>query len=211
MDPLGDPLRTRTIQTGKEMPIEPYPNRQFGFINNPNCQFGDCLVRTWTQTRSDGPELLLTLLQPPTVRPRSHFSFCLSLLLALCYPFHGLCEHVRDPGPSHLVVLVAGVPLLLSLLYQRHHCQPQCLLAGCPAFHQVCEVSSCSGQVRQFLSLLSSCPLNAAPSVAGGRWGFAPPSPFSVLVSVHRLNYGCARSLGGDGCQLPSPSSSPRP
>jgi len=59
MEPLGDPLTTRPIQTGWEFTREPYPSGQFGFIDNPDCQFGNGSV--WTWTRSDGPEPLLTL------------------------------------------------------------------------------------------------------------------------------------------------------
>ena len=61
MDPLCDPLTTRPIQTGWEIRIEPYPNRRFGCVDNPDRQFGNSSVLTWTRTRSDGPELLLTL------------------------------------------------------------------------------------------------------------------------------------------------------
>jgi len=61
MDPLWDPLTTRPIQTGWEICIEPYPNRRFGCFDNPDCQFGKGSVLTRTQTRSDGPEPLLTL------------------------------------------------------------------------------------------------------------------------------------------------------
>ena len=144
---------------------------------------------------------MLGVLRPPTVRPRSPFSFSLSLLLALGYPFHGLCDHVHDASPPHLVVLVAGVPLLFSILHSRHLCQPLYLLAGCPGFHQVCGMTDCSVQLLQFLCLLSYRPLHAARPVAGGRRGFPSPSPFSVLVSLHCIRYGCARSLCGDGCR----------
>jgi len=41
---------------------------------------------------------------------------------------------------------------------------------------------------------------HAAPAVAGGHRGLAPPSPFSVLVSPHWRKYGCARSLPGNEC-----------
>jgi len=61
MDQLGDPLTTHPIQTGCEFAFEPYPSWQFGFIGNPYRQFGNGSVWTWTQTQSDGPELLLTL------------------------------------------------------------------------------------------------------------------------------------------------------
>ena len=64
MDPLENPLRTRPIQTDREMSIEPYPNRQFGCIDGPDRQFGDGSVLIWTETRSDGPEPVLTLIVP---------------------------------------------------------------------------------------------------------------------------------------------------
>ena len=41
--------------------MEPYTNRQFGFIDNPDRQSGSCSVPTRTRTRSDGPDPLLTL------------------------------------------------------------------------------------------------------------------------------------------------------
>ena len=62
MDPPGDPLTTRPIQMGGEFTMEPYPSRQFGFIDDPDQQFGNSLVWTRTRTQSDGPEPLLTLL-----------------------------------------------------------------------------------------------------------------------------------------------------
>jgi hypothetical protein len=61
MDPLGDPLTTRPIQTGWEFTMEPYPSGQFGFIDNLDRQFANGSVWTQTRTRSDGPEPLLTL------------------------------------------------------------------------------------------------------------------------------------------------------
>jgi len=61
MDPLCDPLKTRPIQTGWEFTMEPYPSGQFGFIDDPDGQFGNGSVWTRTWTRSDGPEPLLTL------------------------------------------------------------------------------------------------------------------------------------------------------
>ena len=62
MDPLCDPLTTRPIQTGWEFTMELYPSGQFGFIDDPDRQFGNGSVWTRTPTRSDGPEPLLTLL-----------------------------------------------------------------------------------------------------------------------------------------------------
>jgi len=61
MDPLCDRLTTRPIQTGWEFTTEPYPSGQFGFIDDPDRQFGNGSVWTRTRTRSDGPEPLLTL------------------------------------------------------------------------------------------------------------------------------------------------------
>jgi len=61
MDPLYNPLGTRPIQMGREMSMEPYPNRQFGFIDDPGRQSGFGSVPTCTRTRSDGPDPLLTL------------------------------------------------------------------------------------------------------------------------------------------------------
>jgi len=63
MDPLGDLLITRPIQTGWEFTIEPYPSWQFGLIDNKNSQFGNSSgwTRTRTQTRNDGPELLIKI------------------------------------------------------------------------------------------------------------------------------------------------------
>jgi len=56
MYPLGDPLTTCPIQTGWEFSMEPYLSGQFGFIDDPDCQFGNGLVWNRTRTRSDGPE-----------------------------------------------------------------------------------------------------------------------------------------------------------
>ena len=41
--------------------MEPYPSGQFGFIDDLVCRFGRGSVWTRTGTRSDSPELLLTL------------------------------------------------------------------------------------------------------------------------------------------------------
>jgi hypothetical protein len=60
MDPLGDRLTTRPIQTGWGFPMEPYPSGQFGFIDDPDRQFRNGSVWTRTRTQSDGPEPLLT-------------------------------------------------------------------------------------------------------------------------------------------------------
>jgi hypothetical protein len=73
IDPLGDPLTTRPIQTGWKYTLEPYPSRQFGIIDDPDRQFGNGSVWSQTQTRSDGLEPLLTLpphMQSPKSRHR---------------------------------------------------------------------------------------------------------------------------------------------
>jgi hypothetical protein len=67
MDPLYNPQRTYRIQTGREMSIEPYPNWQFVFVDNPDRKSGCGSVPTRTRTRSDGPELLLTPSTPTTL------------------------------------------------------------------------------------------------------------------------------------------------
>ena len=61
MDPLCDPLTTRPIQTGWKFTMKLYPSGQFGFIDDPDRQFGNGLVWTRTRTPSDGPEPLLTI------------------------------------------------------------------------------------------------------------------------------------------------------
>jgi len=43
-----------------ELTIEAYPSGRFGFIDDPDSQFGNGSVSARTQTRSDGPERLLT-------------------------------------------------------------------------------------------------------------------------------------------------------
>ena len=40
--------------------MEPYPSGQFGFIDDPDRQFGNGSLWTQTQTQGDGPEPLLT-------------------------------------------------------------------------------------------------------------------------------------------------------
>ena len=50
MDPLYNPLRSRPSQPGREMSMEPYPNRQFGFIDDADRQSGSGSVATRTRT-----------------------------------------------------------------------------------------------------------------------------------------------------------------
>jgi len=84
MDPLGDPLTTRPIQTGWEFTMEPYPSRQFGLIDDLDRQFGNGSVWTRTRTRSDGPEPLLT---------RAVLSVCCTrCMLYSVYAVLGVCR-----------------------------------------------------------------------------------------------------------------------
>jgi hypothetical protein len=61
MDLLGNPLTTRPIQTDWEFTFQSYHGWQFGFIDNPDRQFGNGSVWTRTRTWSDSPEPLLIL------------------------------------------------------------------------------------------------------------------------------------------------------
>jgi len=60
-DLLGDPLTTRSIQTGWVVTMEPNLSGQSGFIDNPDRHFSTGSVWTGTRTVSDGPHLLLPL------------------------------------------------------------------------------------------------------------------------------------------------------
>jgi len=61
IDPLGDPLTTRPIQTCMEFTMGPYPTGQFRMTDDLDRQFGNGSVSTPTQTQSESLELLLTL------------------------------------------------------------------------------------------------------------------------------------------------------
>jgi hypothetical protein len=65
MELLRTPLTTRPIHKGWESKLELYPSWQSRNIHDPDDQFQNCLVGTWTQTwtrtQSYGQELLLTL------------------------------------------------------------------------------------------------------------------------------------------------------
>jgi len=64
MEPLGNQVTTRPIQTLRELTMEPYLSGQSGCIDDLDRQFGHGLVWTQTRTSSDGPELMLTLETP---------------------------------------------------------------------------------------------------------------------------------------------------
>jgi hypothetical protein len=51
MDSLGDPLRTRPIQTGREYTMALYLSGQFAFIDNQDHQIDNGLVWTRTETQ----------------------------------------------------------------------------------------------------------------------------------------------------------------
>jgi len=61
MDPLGDLLMTRPIQTGWELSIEPCLSWRFGCIDDPDHQVHNSSVWTQTRTQSDCQEPLPTI------------------------------------------------------------------------------------------------------------------------------------------------------
>jgi len=61
MDALDNQQSTRPIETDREWSNKPYPNGRIIFIDNLYHQFPPGWVPTQTRTRSDRPELLLTL------------------------------------------------------------------------------------------------------------------------------------------------------
>jgi len=69
MDLPGDQLTTRPIQMGWEFTINPYPSWRFGYIDNPDRQFGKGSVWTRTQTQRACPDPLLTqnVIRPPAL------------------------------------------------------------------------------------------------------------------------------------------------
>ena len=74
MDPQGDPLTTRRTQMGWEITMELYPSGQLRLIDDPDRQFGNGSVYIRIQTRSDRPELLLTLSSSQGVLIPTHIS-----------------------------------------------------------------------------------------------------------------------------------------
>jgi len=106
MDPLGEPLATRPFQTGWEFSMEPYPGGQFGFIDDPDCQFGNGSVWTRTRTRSDGPEPLLTLLLNHILAGRDRLSLVMHWEAVIeqvwRYTWRPRWSELRDaPGGRH--------------------------------------------------------------------------------------------------------------
>jgi len=92
--------------------------------------------------------LHVAILLAPTSCPCSHFSIFLSPLLAWCYPFHGLGNHVSDPCRPQRVIFLVSVPLLLALFHSGHHSQPLCLLLGYLGLQLVCNMFNCSVQLH---------------------------------------------------------------
>jgi hypothetical protein len=58
---LDHQLTTRPIQTGRELSIEPRLYLLFGYMEDPDCIFGNSSVPTRTQTWIGSPEPLLAL------------------------------------------------------------------------------------------------------------------------------------------------------
>jgi len=134
MDPLGDPLTTCPIQTAWEFTMKPYPSGQFGFIDDPDRQYGNSLVWTQTRTRSDGPEPLLTLLMtsgthqkwvwtPPDLISTDRTSFACSLLADL-----RTMNHLKHTSPSSVTTAFNWtIPMMqsrieISTRKYSHHC-----------------------------------------------------------------------------------------
>jgi len=103
------------------MSMEPYPNRQFRFIDDPDRQSGSGSVPTRTRTWSDGPDPSLPLIEPkaPDCSYRLHTSL----------PFathHGYWDmYLVTPGYLiHTVLLLTiaiGCIYLGHLRVDRHH------------------------------------------------------------------------------------------
>jgi len=130
MDPLGDPLTTRPIQTGWEFTMAPYPSGQFGFIDHPDRRSGNGSVGTRNRTRGDGPEPLLTLLPSLAV-----LSTTLTLLhnmksyhVSVSLHAMNMCVHQVPnkpkiycvPLPGSISSLVSHLLVHLVVLYSPH-------------------------------------------------------------------------------------------
>jgi len=100
MNPLYNPLKTCPIQTGRKMSMEPYPNRQFGFNDDPDRQSGSGSVPTCTRTRSDGPDPLLTL-TPSTVCTK-HSILRVQHTLSTAYPDFCIHHVMHHPNTNCL-------------------------------------------------------------------------------------------------------------
>jgi len=61
MDPLGDHYTTCTTQMDLKLSIELEANSLCRFVANQRGNLGNSSVATWTQTPSDGQELIQTL------------------------------------------------------------------------------------------------------------------------------------------------------
>jgi hypothetical protein len=77
MDLQGDPLTTSPIQTGWEICNEPQPNWRFGYIDDPDHQFGhgSVLTRTRTRTRMMVQNCFLHYARPTSIDAQLKFSF----------------------------------------------------------------------------------------------------------------------------------------
>jgi len=112
-DLLDNPLTTSPIRTGWELTIEPYPNWQFGFTDDPDRLFGDNSVPSGTRIRSGGLEPLLTLTTPAcNIKPSSWQSIVIVII-----PWHSS----RKPrslclaGKSNITVMALTLHVLSDL------------------------------------------------------------------------------------------------
>jgi len=120
MDPLGNLLTTRPIQTGWEYTIQSYPCWRFGCVDKPDYQFGNVPVWTQTRTRRDDPEPLLPLLP---VR----LEIWASTYRSTIFKTHvfSICSHASINRATHLLtVYLAWLPAVLESC-SRSPCQTQ--------------------------------------------------------------------------------------
>jgi hypothetical protein len=102
MDSLGDPLTTRQSQPGWEITMEPYLSGQYGFIDDPDRQFGNDSFWTLTRTQSDGPEPLATPVWTSVVPlQRIHFTIE-ALLLPRTFAQAQCCYGDDTPPLAHI-------------------------------------------------------------------------------------------------------------
>jgi len=91
MDTVGNLVTTCPLQMGWEISIALYPSRWFRWIDNMDPPFGNGLVWTWTRTRCDGQEPLLT---PEMARSGSRRVLHDPIML------HGRVTYVSCLGPA---------------------------------------------------------------------------------------------------------------
>jgi len=108
---------------GREMSMEPYPNRQFRFIDNPHLQSDSGWFPSRTRTRGDGPDPLLTLLLPH----RDHVqkisvNGASNTFGPASWKMQGLCG-IINPKSNYPLPLYAKIVWKTVLLSSEYQCQ----------------------------------------------------------------------------------------